>query len=190
MGLDFDPQKAQQELALAKQQLGDAFPKTFSVTYNSGSEGHKLIAEYLQSVWSKLLGVSIELQTQEWKTFLKDTRTGNYEIARMGNIGNLTDPESSFLTMFRCDNPDNRTRWCNKDFEALFDKAERTSNKKERLLHVQAMEKLMLEESPILPLYIYTQHALQKPYVRGAPLNLIGKTSFAEIWLDPDWNRP
>ena len=190
LGLDFDPQKAQQELALAKQQLGDAFPKTFSVTYNSGSEGHKLIAEYLQSVWSKLLGVSIELQTQEWKTFLKDTRTGNYEIARMGNIGNLTDPESSFLTMFRCDNPDNRTRWCNKDFEALFDKAERTSNKKERLLHVQAMEKLMLEESPILPLYIYTQHALQKPYVRGAPLNLIGKTSFAEIWLDPDWNRP
>ena len=52
------------------------------------------------------------LESQEWKTFLKDTVNGEYDVARMGWIGNFPDPEAEFLGNFKCTSPDNRTSFC------------------------------------------------------------------------------
>src|SRR5262249_23889854 len=96
-GLDFDLEKAHRELELAKQEMGDQFPQKFTLKFNSGSDAHKLIAEWIQEVWRKNLGLEVDLEVQEWKTFLKDTVNGEYDLARMGWIGNFPDPEAEFL---------------------------------------------------------------------------------------------
>jgi oligopeptide transport system substrate-binding protein len=188
IGPGFDPEGARRELETARAELGSLPPK-ITVRFNSGFEQHKHIAEWIQAEWQKRLGLTVELEAQEFQTFLADTNRGQYDVARMGNIGNFPDPESEFLPIFRCKSTDNRSRWCNPEFDRLMDEAARTSDRKRRLELVRAAEQVMIDEAPILPLYVYTQHHLVKPYVRGLGTNLYAQQNLRRVWIDPDWKR-
>lgn len=187
LGLDFDPEKARAELALAREQEGADYGAVISVKYNSGSEGHKLIAEYLQHQWQEVLGIRVELSTQEWKTYLKDTTDGNYEVARAGWIGSFPDSESEFMPVFKCGSPFNRPRWCNDDFMAGWARMEQTKDRHERVKILGELEGLMLQDAPVVPLYVYTQHRLHKPYMRDLAVNFSGEQPWRKAWIDPDW---
>lgn len=186
-GVDFDPAKAKQELALARKELGAKFPKSIAITFNSGVEGHKVIAEYVQYSITSTLGIDIQLSSIEWKTYLAETNAGNYQIARMGWIGSTPDPESQFLLVFRCGSPYNRSRWCSQEYERLFKQAEATPDRKQRIALLQQAEKVMIEEAPIIPLYVYTQKNLAKPYVKGIRRNIGAQVPLQRVWIDPDW---
>ncbi|MBQ7600469.1 MAG: peptide ABC transporter substrate-binding protein [Clostridia bacterium] len=72
------------------------FP-TMTYLYNT-SEGHKAIGEYLQSVLAGI-GITMNLENQEWNTFLNTRKEGNYSIARNGWLADYNDP-ISFLDMW------------------------------------------------------------------------------------------
>ncbi len=188
-GLDFDLVKAREELAMAKKEMGAGFRKGFSIKFNSGVEGHKLIAEYLQHEWSSKLGLQVTLESQEWKTFLKDTVNGEYDVARMGWIGNFPDPEAEFLGNFKCTSPDNRAKFCSEKFDALMAQAEGTLDRKERLAIAREAEREMIEKAAILPLYVYTLKNLRKPYVKDLAINFVDQVPFRRVWIDPDWKQ-
>jgi oligopeptide transport system substrate-binding protein len=186
-GLDYDLARAKEELALARKEMGANFKNGFSIKFNSGVEGHKLIAEFLQHEWSTKLGLKVTLESQEWKTFLKDTVNGEYEVARMGWIGNFPDPEAEFLGGFKCKSPDNRTNYCSASFDALMEKAAGTLDRKERLAIVKQAEAEMMQAAAIVPLYVYTLKNLQKPYVKDLAVNFVDQVPFRRAWIDPDW---
>ncbi len=70
---------------------------TLTYLYNT-SEGHKAIAEYLQSALAGI-GITMNLENQEWNTFLDTRKAGNFSIARNGWLGDYNDP-ISFLDMW------------------------------------------------------------------------------------------
>jgi oligopeptide transport system substrate-binding protein len=190
-GLDFDPARARAELAQARREMGAAFPSRFTIKYNAGSESHKLIAEWLQSEWQRTLGLEADIESQEFKTFLKDVAAGAYDVARSGWIGNLPDPEAEFLNIFRCRSPDNRPKFCAPAYDALLDRAGATADRRQRLALSREAERLLLEEAAIIPLYVYTQKHLRKPYVRDLAITATAAAPFRRVWIDPDWRaRP
>ena len=65
--------------------------------YNT-NEGHKAIAEYLQGALSGM-GITVNLENQEWNTFLNTRKNGDYSIARNGWLADYNDP-ISFLDMW------------------------------------------------------------------------------------------
>ena len=65
------------------------FP-TLTYLYNT-SEAHKAIGEYLQSVLASV-GITMNLENQEWNTFLNTRKNGDYSIARNGWIADYNDP--------------------------------------------------------------------------------------------------
>lgn len=79
------------------------FPR-LSYIYNTG-DNHKKIAEYLQSTLAKY-GIRVNLQNQEWATFLNTRKQGDYEIARNGWTADYTDP-ICFLDMWTTDSGNN-----------------------------------------------------------------------------------
>ncbi|WP_024866794.1 peptide ABC transporter substrate-binding protein [Butyrivibrio sp. FCS014] len=79
----------------ATQQFTD-FP-TLTYLYNT-SEGHKAIAEAIQATFAGI-GITMNLENQEWATFLDTRKAGNYSIARNGWLGDYNDP-ISFLDMW------------------------------------------------------------------------------------------
>ena len=72
------------------------FP-SLTYLYNT-SEGHKAIGEYLQSALAAV-GINIQLENQEWNTFLNTRKDGNFSMARNGWLGDYNDP-ISFLDMW------------------------------------------------------------------------------------------
>jgi oligopeptide transport system substrate-binding protein len=188
-GLEFDPDRARQELALARQEMGAKFPKTVTYKFNTGVEGHKLIAEYVQAQWKSVLGIDVSIESQEWQVFLSDTRKQQYQTARMGWIAAGSQPESEFMRLWRCSSPNNRPKWCNPQYEAILDEVATMTDLKARLRRLADAEKVMVEEAPIIPLYNYTQKHLQKPYVRDLHINFIDQPPLWRAWLDPDWKK-
>ncbi len=79
----------------ASQQFTD-FP-ALTYLYNT-DEGHKAIAEYLQSALAGI-GITVNLENQEWKTFLNTRKNGDYSIARNGWLADYNDP-ICFLDMW------------------------------------------------------------------------------------------
>ena len=72
-------------------------PASITYLYNTGS-GHQAIAEYCQGAWAQA-GVNVNLENQEWATFLNTRKDGNYTVARNGWLGDFNDP-ISFLDMW------------------------------------------------------------------------------------------
>ena len=72
------------------------FP-TLNYIYNT-NEGHKAIAEYLQGALSGV-GITMNLENQEWNTFLNTRKNGDYSVARNGWLADYNDP-ISFLDMW------------------------------------------------------------------------------------------
>ena len=72
------------------------FP-TMTYLYNT-SEGHKAIGEYLQAQLAGI-GITMNLENQEWNTFLNTRKNGDYSIARNGWLADYNDP-ICFLDMW------------------------------------------------------------------------------------------
>ena len=72
------------------------FP-TLTYLYNT-SEGHKAIGEYMQSALAGV-GINMQMENQEWNTFLNTRKNGDFSIARNGWVADYTDP-ICFLDMW------------------------------------------------------------------------------------------
>ena len=70
---------------------------TLTYLYNT-SDGHKLIGEYLAAAMAAV-GITMNLENQEWNTFLNTRKNGEYSIARNGWLADYNDP-ICFLDMW------------------------------------------------------------------------------------------
>ena len=70
---------------------------TLTYLYNT-SEGHKAIGEYLASAMASV-GITMNLENQEWNTFLNTRKNGDYSVARNGWLADYNDP-ICFLDMW------------------------------------------------------------------------------------------
>lgn len=72
------------------------FPK-LTYLYNT-NDSHKAIGEYLAGALDAV-GISMQLENQEWATFLNTRKDGQYSIARNGWVADYSDP-ICFLDMW------------------------------------------------------------------------------------------
>ena len=72
------------------------FP-TMTYLYNT-NEGHKAIGEYIQSALAGV-GITMNMENQEWATFLNTRKNGDYSVARNGWVADYNDP-ICFLDMW------------------------------------------------------------------------------------------
>lgn len=91
------------------------FP-TLTYLYNT-SEGHKAIGEYLQSAVASV-GINMNLENQEWNTFLNTRKNGDYSIARNGWLADYNDP-ICFLDMWTTASGNNDVQFGKGEHEAL-----------------------------------------------------------------------
>ena len=70
---------------------------TLNYIYNT-NDAHKAIAEYIQNALAAV-GITMNLENQEWNTFLNTRKNGDYSVARNGWLADYNDP-ISFLDMW------------------------------------------------------------------------------------------
>ena len=180
--LKYDPDKARQLLAEAGFPGGQGFPK-LSVLYNS-SEQHRRMAEVIQQMWKKNLGIEIELANEEWKVYLKTSQEMDYDISRAGWIGDYPDA-NTFLDMWLTDGGNNYTGFSLVEYDKLIADAANAPSVEARLALFQKAEGLLMEEMPILPIYFYTARYLIDPQVREWHPTILNHHPYKHVYLAP-----
>ncbi len=180
--LAHDLPTAQKLLAEAGFPGGKGFPK-LEFLYNS-TEANRLIAEALQQMWNKGLGIDITMQNQEARVQTVSMRSGDYQIGRFAWIGDYLDP-STFLELMTGDSGNNLTRWRHADYDRIYAEANRTADNAQRYELYQRCEEIIAAESPIAPIYFYTRNNLRRPEVKGWYGNLLDNHPLKGVYLDP-----
>ena len=158
-------EKARELLAEAGYPNGEGFP-VVTYLYNT-DDSHKAVAEALQNMWQTQLGVTVQLDNQEWATFLQTRKDGDYSIARNGWIADYNDP-MSFLDMWLTGGGNNDAQYSNPDYDALIQQAKASADPAERmdLMH-QAEDILLGQDWVVNPLYFYTQKYMLADGIQG-----------------------
>lgn len=174
IGIKFNPVKAKKLLMDSGYSGGKNFPKV-SFLYPDISN-NRIVAEALQSMWKKYLGIEVRLVNQEWKVYLKTLQTNPPEIFRGGWGADFPDPHN-FMNLFECNSGNNDTNWCNPEYDRLVRKAAGERDKNRRISLYNQSQKILLEKDvPIVPYINQVQQNMIKPFIKGLepdPLDLI-----------------
>ncbi|MBP3893118.1 MAG: hypothetical protein J6D34_03650 [Atopobiaceae bacterium] len=167
------------------------FP-TMTYLYNT-DEGHKAIGEYLQSTLAAI-GITMNMENQEWATFLNTRKAGDYSIARNGWIMDYTDP-ISMLDMWTSGSGNNDVQFGKGDheslaiydldltkwgyetkvekgtwaetFDVLIDTINKESDQEKRFEMMHLAEDILMDTGCLCPLYYYTMVYLRNKDVQG-----------------------
>lgn len=120
----------------------------------------------IMSMWQSVLGVKVILQNEELKMLNQDWKNANYEVSQ-GRWGADYNSITTYTPLFVCNNGNNRAHYCNKQYDALIDQADKTLNPKmQERLYKQAL-KIVLSDYAIIPLYEPAHQRLVNPRVHG-----------------------
>jgi oligopeptide transport system substrate-binding protein len=177
---DNDYTTAKKLLAEAGYPDGVGLPP-ITLIYNT-SENHKAIAEAVQEMWKKNLGVEVTIVNQEWKVFINTRNRGDYQVARHGWIGDYADP-MTFVDMFESTSGNNDAKYNNPAYDRLVRIAKSANDQQTRMQAMHAAEKLLVDDAVIAPIYFYTDSLIIKPYVKGYVHSALGLIYFKEAFI-------
>jgi ABC-type oligopeptide transport system substrate-binding subunit len=184
--LRHDPADARAWLARAGYPGGKGFPR-ISILFST-SEDHRRIAEAIQAMWTRTLGIPVALRNMEWGSTLQAMTALDYDVARRSWIGDYLDP-GTFLEIMRSGDGNNRTGWSDPRYDRLLLAARGERDPARRLRLLGEAEALLLADGPVIPIYHYSTTELVKPYVRGLWPNALDTHPLRDVWIDHAW-RP
>ncbi|MFO8042732.1 MAG: peptide ABC transporter substrate-binding protein [Alkalispirochaeta sp.] len=157
-GARYDVQAARELLSDAGYPGGQGFPR-LTVLYNT-DDGHRAIAESLQSQWLRNLGIDVNLQGQGWSTYLDRWRSADFDIIRAGWTGTYRDP-TAFLNVFATGDAMNGGRYRSDRYDHLLAEAARRDYGADRFALLQEAEQLLVEDhAAVIPIYHYVHRNL------------------------------
>lgn len=171
--------------------------------YNTG-EGHQAIGEYVQSVFASV-GITLNLENQEWNTFLNTRKNGDYTVARNGWLADYNDP-ISFLDMWTTSSGNNDVQFgrdahseaamydldlteygydiavtdgtWSETYDVLISTIKTCTDDETRYALMHTAEDMLMETGCITPLYFYTDIYMLSDTVDGFFSNPLGYKYF------------
>lgn len=180
----FDPAAAKQALAEAGYPDGKGLPQ-ITLIYNT-TEQHKQIASAAQQMWKENLGIDVLIENQEWKVYLNRLQQMDFQVARLGWIGDYADP-NTFLDLFVSNNGNNHSNWKDEKFDQMLLDANRQVDRQKRLDGLRKAEAYAMSQYPMLPIYVYTKPSMVKPYLGGFFGNDMDRHQWKYFYIDEDW---
>ncbi|WP_289137147.1 peptide ABC transporter substrate-binding protein [uncultured Brevibacillus sp.] len=165
----YNPEEAKRLLEEGMKEEGwTTFPET-TLLYNT-SDANKQVAQVVQEMIKKNLGLELRLENQELKMQLANLKQKNYQMARGSWTPAVDDPVFS-LDRYSGDAAGD-TAWVNDEYVKLKAAAtvEPDANKRNEMLH-QA-EEMLMRDMPFIPVYFPSQNYLVQPGLKGLSYSL------------------
>lgn len=157
-------EEARSLLAEAGYPDGAGLP-TITYSYNT-LDTHRVIAESLQEMWQKELGVNVSLSNEDWAVFIDNRHNGDFEIARHGWVADYNDP-ITFLDMWVTGGGNNDANYTNAEYDQLIADAKATTDPEKRMEALHAAENVLMEDAVVAPIYFYTNPYLMADNING-----------------------
>ncbi|MBQ4154148.1 MAG: peptide ABC transporter substrate-binding protein [Clostridia bacterium] len=187
---------------------GKSATPTLNYIYNT-NDAHKAIAEYVQSAYANV-GITMNLENQEWNTFLNTRKNGEYAVARNGWIADYNDP-ICFLDMWTSGSGNNDVQFgkgAHKDlkmysidltkfggdkvekgtwaetYDVLISKIKTTTDAAARYELMHMAEDMLMATGCLTPIYYYTDLYMIDDTVKGFFSNPLGYKYFMNTTVD------
>ncbi|MCB2383535.1 peptide ABC transporter substrate-binding protein SapA [Shewanella sp. SR1] len=179
--VDYNPQKARDLLKEAgiKNLSIDIWAMPVARAYNPNA---LKTAELIQSDLANL-GVKVNIVSYDWSVFSQRLSRDDYDSVLIGWNADNSDPDNFFTPLLSCaamQSNNNRSRWCNPEFDAILDNAREVSDQGERKVIYQQAEAFLAEQVPMLSLAHAKRVALTRHDVKDMQLTPFGGISFAQ----------
>ena len=184
------------------------FP-TLTYLYNT-SDSHKAIGEYLQSALASM-GITMNLENQEWNTFLNTRKNGDYSVARNGWLADYNDP-ICFLDMWTTGSGNNDVQFGKENhaslaiydldltalgydvkvengtwaetYDVIIPLIKTCTNNDTRYALMHIAEDMLMSTGAIVPLYFYTDIYMVDDSVEGFFANPLGYKYFSKTTVN------
>ena len=178
------------------------FP-TLTYLYNT-SDAHKAIGEYLSATLASV-GITMNLENQEWNTFLNTRKSGDFSVARNGWVADYNDPicfldmwvtnsgnndvqfgkgnaadakvYSLDLTSYGYDTKVENGTWA-ETYDVLISDIKSCTDPETRYALMHEAEDLLMSTGCIVPLYYYTDIYMLDSNIHGFFSNPLGYKYF------------
>ena len=178
------------------------FP-TITYLYNT-NDSHKAIGEYLQGSLDAV-GITMNLDNQEWNTFINSRKEGDYSVARNGWVADYNDP-ISFLDLWITESGNNDVQYGKGDhknlkmynldltaygydikvengtwaetYDVLISTIKSCTDNDTRYKLMHLAEDMLMQTGCITPLYFYTDLYMLDSSVKGFYSNPLGYKYF------------
>jgi len=156
-------------------------PLAFELAYNAG-EVHTKLAVAVASMWKEALGAEVRLTQVEFKTLLQQIDRGDVELFRSSWVGDYNDAYT-FAQYLKSDFGLNLPRYQSAAYDALVTRAAAEVDLARRRALLEEAERVMLADTPLMPLYFYVNKHLVKPQVLGWYDDVMNVTYSKELGL-------
>ena len=172
-------QLARDHLARARAELGVATLPPLTLLTRDDARANKE-AEYLQQLLAAGLGLEVRIDRQLTHQRYEKMARGDFDMVVTGWGPDFDDP-ITFGDVFASWNENNRGRYYNPRYDALVQIARDSADQRLRMEAMAEMQRLLIEDVPILPLYENSRVYVQHPRLLGVARNIFG--------VDPDFRH-
>ena len=146
---------------------------------------HQGVAECIQQDLA-VLGIEMNIQTEDWNVFLEDRKKGNYTFAREGWLADFDDP-INMLEMFASNSGNDDPQLGKSDspaapawdeYDKLISDIKSTTDFAKRVEMMHQAEDMLMNTWAVIPVYYYNDLYVQKGNVDGVYSTIFGHKFF------------
>lgn len=179
IGYDYQPEKAKAIVEDYSKENGIKLPKIMMSTNPTYLD----IAEFLQREWQKI-GLDVQVDTNPPATLRQAIATGKVSFFRASWIADYPDAEN-YLSLFYsknfAPNGPNYTHFSNSKFDQLYEQAFLETDDMKRYVLYQEMDKIIIDEAPIVPLFYDKVARFTRKNVEGLGINPLNLLSLKKV---------
>lgn len=183
---DNDVEAAKEFLEKGLEELGyeDASElPAIALSYNT-SEAHQKIAQAVQDMWSQNLGIEVTLDNAEWNVYLDKLDNMDFQVARLGWLGDFNDA-MNFLEMYKdADGGNNQTGWEDPEFQKLLEQSQTETDPDARLQLLKDAEAIFMDAMPVAPIYFYTNNWVQDENLKEVFVSGLGDVQYKWAYFE------
>lgn len=181
-GFGLDLARARKLLAEAGYENGRGFPR-LPIIFNSESSARRMLVQALKNQWKANLGIDVDVQGLELKSYRNRVTEKRYAIAPVGWYGDYMDA-STFTDKYLSTSLQNDCAWASTRYDELCFAATKEPDEQKRLRLLEEAERLLLKEAPIVPLYTYVNVWMHRDNVKGIHPNPKVLTMFKALKVE------
>ena len=169
-GMDMAARRAKAKALMDAAGFGAGNPFELLLRYNT-SENHKRVAIAVAKMWESI-HVKTELFNSDVAVHYNDIEQGDFQVARAGWIADYIDAQNFLFLLQTSSGPLNYGAFSNAKFDALMEKAAKTTDLVARGKLMSEAEEIALGETATIPIYYYVSKGLVAKYLEGYQDNI------------------
>lgn len=172
---DNNIEEAKEALDIGMKELGISDPSEIKINLSiTASEGHGVIAQYIQEGWHKNLGIDVTIENSEVQVYLDKLTNLDYDIAHIGWMADYNDAYTFLEQYNSAKNGNNITSWEDPEYASLLKQSIVEIDEDERINLLKQAEAIAMAEYPIAPVYNYSNIYVKKDYVENMKPDALG----------------